>query len=470
MQTSDRDWWSWELTGIATSALSFGAMIAVLLYYDDKPGPKWQFGITVNSILSWTSTIAKSAMLIPISDGLSQMKWIWFTERDRDLADMDYFDEASRGPYGSLLLLLRLKARHLGALGALVMLAALAFDPTVQQLVQHPTRTVVAPNKTAIVSASELYRDYEPGPVLSCELSNLLFLVLCADISIKAKTAPLSMKAATYSGLLSQYSPTDPNVICPSGDCIWPDYSSLAVCSACQDVTSSLQVNCTESCEASLPGGAFLSDNSSVMSTEVNFTPVFYTNFSDQAHTLGGFQGIAAFGKLSPTSASDITATDCMLYMCVHGYHSTVYNGTYREDTPKAWPDIYNKTDDIRPETDSGEPYERYCNISGTKYGINGWTFTALVDHLQGDLLQGSITTRNWEYDFSSDVMQAIWGFGSFTDPINRLAAGMTKVVHDGGNQSEAFIEGKVWQPEVYISVHWKWLIFPLSLFVLTIV
>lgn len=171
IQNYGRDWWSWELTGIATSALSFGAMIAVLLYYDDKPGPKWPWGITVNSILSWTSTIAKSAMLIPVSDGLSQMKWIWFTERDRDLADMDYFEEASRGPYGSLFLLLRLRARHLGTLGAFVTLAALAFDPTVQQLVQHPARIVMAPNKTAVVSASELYGDYEPGHVLSCESS-----------------------------------------------------------------------------------------------------------------------------------------------------------------------------------------------------------------------------------------------------------------------------------------------------------
>lgn len=299
---------------------------------------------------------------------------------------------------------------------------------------------------------------------------HILFSTLCTDIFHLAKTAPLTVKAATYSGLLSKNSPTDPNVMCPSGDCTWSDYSSLAVCAACQNVTDFLQINCTESCEASLPGGAVLSKNSTVLSTNVNFTPIIYTNFSNQAHTLGGFQGIAAFDNLSPSRASDISATECMLYMCVHKFHSTVYNGTYSEDVLKTWPDIYNKTEDIRSETDSGDPYERYYNISGTKYGINGWTFTALVDHLQGDLLQGSIITRNGEYDFSSDVMQAIWGFGSFADPINRLAASMTKVVRDGGNQSEAFIEGRVWQPEVYISVHWRWLILPLSLYFLTIV
>lgn len=164
---SQTDWWIWELIGIFTSAVSLTAMIVVLYNFENKPSPQWPYEITINSILSWTSTIAKSAMFIPISSGLSQAKWIWFTKRERSLADMDYFEEASRGPYGSLFLLFRLRFLHLGALGALITIVALAYEPAVQQIVDYRPRMVVDSNMTAWASASNYYGAYEPGEILS---------------------------------------------------------------------------------------------------------------------------------------------------------------------------------------------------------------------------------------------------------------------------------------------------------------
>lgn len=55
-------------------------------------------------VLSFLSAIMKAAMLMPVASAISQSKWIWF-RRERKLAHLDRFDEASRGILGSLRLL-----------------------------------------------------------------------------------------------------------------------------------------------------------------------------------------------------------------------------------------------------------------------------------------------------------------------------------------------------------------------------
>lgn len=40
-----------------------------------------------------------------LDTGISQLKWIWFSNQSRSLADMDVYDRASRGPWGSFLLI-----------------------------------------------------------------------------------------------------------------------------------------------------------------------------------------------------------------------------------------------------------------------------------------------------------------------------------------------------------------------------
>lgn len=52
--------------------------------------------------------------------------------------DFEIFDNASRGPLGSFLLLIRSKGRALAALGAIITLFSLALDPFFQQVVDFP--------------------------------------------------------------------------------------------------------------------------------------------------------------------------------------------------------------------------------------------------------------------------------------------------------------------------------------------
>jgi len=103
-------WW-FEFTSWYISALCLAAILVVLIKYDHKPVPLLPFGITINAIISVLSGVLKSALLIPIAEAIGQLKWNWFRGISRDLTDFEVFDEASRGPWGSLVLLVRTRLR-----------------------------------------------------------------------------------------------------------------------------------------------------------------------------------------------------------------------------------------------------------------------------------------------------------------------------------------------------------------------
>lgn len=96
--------WLWlpEFLWCITSLALFGAIITVLAWRDDKPLPDWYAGITVNTVIALLATICRASTVIPISEGISQLKWNWLAQGTRPLRDLAVFDEASRGPWGSL--------------------------------------------------------------------------------------------------------------------------------------------------------------------------------------------------------------------------------------------------------------------------------------------------------------------------------------------------------------------------------
>lgn len=102
------DWWQ-EILWCFISLAAFVALVLVLKEFNQKPLPRWPSGMTLNTIIAALSTVARTAFLIPVSEGLSQSKWAWFKKKPRPLADFDMFDQASRGPWGSLGLLVRTK-------------------------------------------------------------------------------------------------------------------------------------------------------------------------------------------------------------------------------------------------------------------------------------------------------------------------------------------------------------------------
>ena len=126
-----RDWWlETACCVVFTGALM--AIVGAILPYQDQPLPQWPYNVSINTLISILIAISKAAMLLVTAEGISQLKWTWFL-RKRPLQDMARYDMASRGPWGSLRLLLSLRGRDLVAsVGAFVTVASIAIDPFAQ--------------------------------------------------------------------------------------------------------------------------------------------------------------------------------------------------------------------------------------------------------------------------------------------------------------------------------------------------
>ena len=99
-------WWIWELFCWLLATACLCTIAAVLATWNQRPLDEWHYSLTLNSVLAILSAISKSALLVPVSSGISQLKWSRLSDR-RSLIDLQMFDEASRGPLGSIWLIWR---------------------------------------------------------------------------------------------------------------------------------------------------------------------------------------------------------------------------------------------------------------------------------------------------------------------------------------------------------------------------
>jgi len=72
--------------------------------------------VTPNVFLAFFATFASATSMIPLAEAISQWKWNWIQKEDRPLADLQLFDDASRGVLGSVLLLRHLSYRYVAVL------------------------------------------------------------------------------------------------------------------------------------------------------------------------------------------------------------------------------------------------------------------------------------------------------------------------------------------------------------------
>jgi hypothetical protein len=137
------NFWTWEIISILFSIVCMAAIIAVLLVYHSRPVPTLPSGLTLNALISLLATISRAAMLVSVASCISQLKWQWF-RRPRELIYFNILDEASRGPWGSLELLLKTRRPSVVGLGALITIFAIGVDPFMQQIIWYPTKSVEA--------------------------------------------------------------------------------------------------------------------------------------------------------------------------------------------------------------------------------------------------------------------------------------------------------------------------------------
>lgn len=101
----------WEILAITLSTGLLLSIVVIGAKFNKQPQPSWRY-MSLNSMISWLSTLSKACVLFAISEGLGQLKWVWFAQRKRAMSDIRTFDAASRGIYGSAELIWSMRARY----------------------------------------------------------------------------------------------------------------------------------------------------------------------------------------------------------------------------------------------------------------------------------------------------------------------------------------------------------------------
>jgi len=368
---------------IAMAALA--AIFIILIFYNGQPLGNWPHSIQINTVLSTLATVVKGFLLMPVCACLSQLKWLWYTHNTKSLQDFQTFDIASRGPWGALQLLFRLKFWHMASVGCLLTLMSLPSDAFVQQSVSFPPRVHPQHNSTATLPYSQHFDSY--------------------STSAGASYASQPLMAAVYNGVYSKnlrHSTSSIKANCPTGNCIFPSYASLAVCSRCHNVSSILEYT-TESDPLGarysypLPNGhRLISAETSVayfnITSSTGPSTLPYNHLGLNSDDLAVYLSAATIANISmivggnPSDPWNQTAWDCVLFFCAKSFNASVSQGVFHE-TPL---DVFDKV---------GSNIEA---VIGESTFIANFTFDVPTSHLE------SIGQRNRTFSINATAMDAL--------------------------------------------------------------
>jgi hypothetical protein len=355
-----RTWWLEILCCILFLA-AFFAIVATVYPYSGKKPPNWKYGLTLNTFIAIETVILKAAMVFVVAEGLGQLKWSWF-DRERTLHDLTTYDNASRGPWGALLLLFKLRGRQLvSCVGAFVILAALIIDPFAQQLVSAQDCDVIVLNTNATISRSNYFNE-------------------SSQTGADGSTASVPLQNAINAGI---YAPGGAVAFgCVTGNCTFGQpYSTVGYCGSCLDLTTNLTVENITYPYYSYPNGTSLYETAvnislhsdpaagydiastsilaggpnqtvfalnSYLETDVGSETDIVASFLDSDFTRCGGNfgtiedarrnltwGCGNLGLSLPTDGKNpnaaVGAARCSLSPCIRTYTASVVNGTLNE-------------------------------------------------------------------------------------------------------------------------------------------
>ncbi|KAL3493505.1 hypothetical protein BJX62DRAFT_235333 [Aspergillus germanicus] len=493
--------WFYEILAAIFSIGCFIAIVAILIAYDGKPTRTFAYSLTPNTPVSILATASKAPPLFMIGECTGQLKWLWFYKGEgerQQLSGMQLFDRASRGPLGALWVLFRHRGRSLVSLGAVVMVLSTPYDAFVQQILTYPIRNTVIATNTSQAPAQRA-------------ASMLLPLLGPDEEDI--------MQIGQWSDNLL----VDPT--CPSGNCTWPLFQSVKMCSECKDITNSTYLYCLP-----LPVNTTIGDDVDSYPFE-RYTVgglhgVGYTEITLQGNEDGNFNvdipleqvwvqslwrwrddelpypagsiGHAQIGvakqqffagyppDLDIGSILEVTrATECTLRLCARTYNLTVSGGavSIAKGEPdygaQFWVNRRNGTvfPGKHPEWDAGSAFTQ-ANYATCWRPTDGpavrltqdtesttWVNAAEMAFCPAGefLLRIHLEGERRGPDPSIKRIRTI----GLEESMSRIAASFTRQALLVSNTT---VEGTVYIPEVYVSVEWVWILHPAGLTGLAVV
>ncbi len=331
-----KDIWLWEILSIIFSIL---CMITVAILASRLNGTwlsKWTFTLQPSTLISALVTAAQSSMMLVIAEVFGQLKWLHMRlPKSQPLVDLETFESAGSGPLGSLSLLYRWQPDRaplapLVYTAAFVTIAALAMGPFAQQIVSVQTDSLEPQeNVNSTIAVSNTYNNNlsEPG-LLFMPTSNGGFGFGQTQTATSAFVMQPDMQGAFYSGMYGLGGPIL-DFGCPSSNCSWDTFTSLAFCSTCRNVTASTKIVKSQAADGNTqyytPGGWYVSISP--------FVEVF-VNRNSSGSTLDTvlpniLKAVIIQNNVTASFVStDVNVTECSLDWCAKQYSNiTVVRG-----------------------------------------------------------------------------------------------------------------------------------------------
>lgn len=109
--------WAPEIVWCFSAIVVFIALVILLQFFDYQLRPDLPLGLTLNTLVALLATACRFMTAVPIEEGISQLKWNWMAARQRPLHDLYKFDQASRGPIGSMRLIPIMRGKYAVSFG-----------------------------------------------------------------------------------------------------------------------------------------------------------------------------------------------------------------------------------------------------------------------------------------------------------------------------------------------------------------
>ena len=466
------DSWALEYLSLTIAIVALVGIAITLALYNGQPLQTWPRSLAINTVLSALATIMKGFLLMPVCACLGQLKWLWYTRQTKSLQHFQIFDNASRGPWGAVQLLFCLKFWHIASIGSLVTLLSLASDAFVQQSVSFPLRVNSQINNSATVPYAQFFDSF----------------FIESDYFVMTTQ---SMMGAVYDGVFSKNltrSASSVTGYCPTGNCTYPSFASLAVCSSCQNVSSLLQYTSEPNRLGTVynytlrNGHQLAGAQSSLAYLNITASGDAYRTLELNSDDLSLLNSPATITNVSMIIGGNLsepwaqTAWDCVFSFCAKSYNASESLSLFNE-TPL---DVF---DEIKPALRPLPPSQSSANYTplyaGTRIfdvpsthlttiGQQNRTFTfnptaqfALQSSLQKTLTSQMMQNVQGEYVFTNGIAQGFYynGLQNVAATMDNIADALTNAMRMSSGQQ---IQGIALTVQAHIQVQWWWLLLPL--------
>lgn len=440
----------------------------------------------VHMIVAWFAAAAKLALVIPLAECIGQAKWALFNNR-RKLTDLDHADAASRNAFGALTWILRFRGGIVINFGAALVIAAVAFEPAMQHLVQYRLVQVDIGGARLAIN-----NDYSPIRGLN---RGLIF------------ATPQAVLWGASSSILGQS--VQATSSCPTGNCTIPATSTVGICSRCTEITDSLARDCRDLTAASPfcvskgtcfttgrmctyshsatnatvgNGDTFLdvvaegqnfenaTDGKISISRDIlNFTAVFIQPGGEDLPDTGAIfetRFPVAPGHVSAINGKDrAKAYTCALSYCEQRLRSEIIDGQFKEIHSVA-DDSFERLTIDRTNLDdiTDELFDQAVNLTRSAQSTR-ISVAAIFALSRG--FAASLTGTSSKPDSPIPVPGAISEMHramyekladlSFESIVEDMAFSMTNGIRNDGST----VEGSAWRPKIFVSVNWVWITLP---------